>query len=202
MDNKLRYNISSWRQLPNCLSNNSSKLHIRVADINDKRISAIRISVVHDKYGTLFACVVHANGNLFTHVDGEVFELSTQNIISELYKYGFIVTYTKRKNLPSATLDYLMSLVHLSYDKIRLLYTWNTKNGVKEYTYNVVGFVADSHPKWLDNTYRPPQTELESALLEGTAVNIGKSPIGKQTKWDWLDYVADIEDILLDNSGV
>ena len=65
----LRYNISDWHQAVQCLSNNSEHLHINVSDyVQNDSIRGTKISVIHDMYGTLFAYIVDAVGELVSDV--------------------------------------------------------------------------------------------------------------------------------------
>ena len=65
MANPLRYNISNWFQLTECKSNTSADLYITVKQVIDDgshRLTGIVIQVQHNQYGTLFACMVNADG--------------------------------------------------------------------------------------------------------------------------------------------
>jgi len=207
----LRYNISSWRQLPQCLSNNSRKLHLHITDfIQSNDLRGLRIAVDHDMYGTLFACCVNARGSLVTRsnngpaelLDDPIsYELTTEQILKELHKYGFEVTYNPRENLPGKQIRYLMTLEQLHYDKIRVMATWTAPNGTKEFKVKVVAFQAKYHKYWLNNGYSPSEKEFTKALLDGTAINLTEVSETEHYRWDWLDYVANINDIIKDNAG-
>lgn len=206
----LRYNISSWRQLPQCLSNNSRHLHIHTTDFmfSDPDyahpLRGFRISVDHEFYGTLFACMLNAKGDIVSPINTDCmiegpisYELSTSEILSELAKFGFIISYEPRKHLSGSQLQYLMTLKGLHFDKLRRLAV-NALNDTKVY---LVVFNSKDHPQWLNNGYSPNKHEFSNALLAGTALNISEILDSKRYSWDWLDYVANIDDILKDNAG-
>lgn len=199
----LRYNISSWDQLPGCMSNNSRDLHIRVSKIlNDSRLSGTVIRVEHDDFGTLFACMVSASGPLLSDNDVSIVpEMSTSAILSELAKFGFLVTYSPQTHLDGEQLQYLMTLNQLGFEKIRLLnvHMYQKDGRVKDEPI-VVAFKIEKNGDWLNNGYSPYEAEFLAALKHGTAVNISAISKEKKFKWDWLTYVANIDDIVKDNA--
>ena len=205
----LRYNISSWRQLPQCKSNNSKNLHLHVTDyIDNHLLMGFRISVEHSVYGILFACVLNARGDIVTYTDPNVpagnpvtHELTTKQILEELHKYGFFITYNPREHLPSSQLEYLMTLKGLHYDKLRVLHVHEYKNGANQARRYLVAFKSCKHRQWLNNDYSPSLKEFTDAVVEGSATNLTEICETKQYRWDWLDYVANIDDIIRDNAG-
>ena len=89
MSNPLRYNISSWLQLPECRSNNSVDLYLTVNQVIDDgshRLSGLVIYVKHTQYGTLFACLINAEGSLLTKDanSGIIQEFSSDEILEIL----------------------------------------------------------------------------------------------------------------------
>ena len=167
-------------------------------------ISGFRIEVCHDTLGTLFACVIKANGNLISNsLDSDVpFELSTTQILAELEKYGFLVSYDPRSLLKGDQLQYLMTLQNLHFDKIRVLKVRHVKSTIVAYTTHVVAFNIKENPNWIDNAYAASDTEFSKALTEGSAMNLDNISETQKYDWSWLDYVANISDILKDNAEV
>ena len=199
----LRYNISSWQQLPGCLSNNSRELKISVSTIIDEHLSGQVIKVVHTKYGVLFACLVNASGNLLTSTYTNVLpELTTQQILTELQKFGFIVTFNPEEHLDGDQLDYLMTLNKLGFDKIRTMNVYSyKKDGAVEFVPNVIAFtIREETSDWLNNGYSITMDKYLDALNNGWAINISGISSNKKFRWDWLTFVANISDILKDNS--
>lgn len=203
----LRYNITSWDQLPQCLSNNSRNLKIDVSHFfNNDLLCGLRISVVHRAYGVLFSCVLGASGDLITSSnyydeveEPRAFELTPKQILDELYKFGFCIYYEQREHLSPGQIDYLITLKGLHYDKIRVLGVKDVKNGTDVFSTKVVAFNSENHSQWLDNTYRASEKEFLRGLVDGTAINLTEISETEKYCWTWLDYVANIDDILRDN---
>ena len=195
MAEPLRYNITDWHQLRRVQSNNSRELHIMVSDIiHDDILTGLRIQVVHNLYGPLFVCVLNAQGSLITVEPGtEQIEFTTERILQELAKYGFFVTYEQIAELPTTQLAFLASLLYLGYDKLRVL---PVKDKDKSYLYLVVFDVAKVST-WLNNLHVASYSEYTKVLQNGGAVNITDK--AKKWQWNWLDFVANIEDILEQN---
>ncbi len=201
----LRYKISSWKQLPLCRSNNDRDLKITVTELScDSALYGFRISVVHPKFGTLFSELLCASGSFITPLEvtneTSAFELSVDYILQELQKFGFIVEYNPREHLPDSMIEYLRTLQGLGFDKLRILNVYEIHmNGVTDYKWYVVGFITCKHKYWLNNNYSASKKEFTNALLQGSAINISEISSAKHFNWSWLDYVANIEDILRDN---
>ena len=199
----LRYQISNWKQLPNCKSNNSKQLHLHVTDfIQNNDIKGVRITLDHDVYGELFSYVVNASGSLVSTFDKDIeYELTTDEILTQLAKYGFLITFHSWEDLSGDQVQYLMTLQNLHFDKIRLLSVWDAPNGVKEFKLHVVAFQVEQLPDWLNAGYAPSKTEFLDALNSGYAINISAISETRNYRWDWLyNWVADIGDVLADNA--
>lgn len=196
----LQYKISSWRQLPNCLSNNSRELRIHVTDFfNNTELRGFRISLEHTSMGVLFCCVLQARGTLVTDEDEYgASELTPDEILKELRKYGFLITYEPIKGLSGNLIDYLITLDKLGYDKIRMLNVWHyTSNGSTESVTKIVAFQANPLGNWLNNGYSPTEKEFLKALDDGTAINLTDTSRTKNFRWDWLyGNVLSIEDVI------
>lgn len=203
----LRYKISSWNQLPNCRSNNDRSLRIRVAEItNFPNLIGFKISVEHPMYGILFSEVLNAKGTIITSkvesdtVTESAFELDTQTILKELRKFGFYVSYDPRTHLSREMIDYLLTLRGLGFDKIRVLSVRDIPaEGVLSTKWYTVCFQSCKLSYWLSNTHVATAKEFTDALLNGTANNISEMSSAKGFDWSWLDYVANIDDILREN---
>ena len=198
----LRYNISDWHQLAEAKSNNSRNLHIHVSDmIQSDKLTGTRISVCHDNYGVLFACVLEANGSMISKLNDETtFEFTPKQILAELEKYGFYVTYEPRTHLPGNQITYLITLKDLGFDKLRVLNVWHIENTIKVFRWCVVAFNVKENPKWINNSYAPSEDEFATSLRNGSAINISALSNTHRWSWSWLDYVANIDDILKDNA--
>lgn len=203
----LRYEITDWSQVNECLSNNSRDLRMRFIQIMDDELCGKLILVEHAVYGTLFSCLVQGEGSILTSMDpynpacpAHVF--SEEEIFAELYKFGFDIRFKREKRLTGDQLDYLMNLNNLGFDKIRMInVVLPYAPHAPKYRTVVVGFMVGNLPKWLDNTYACPESEYNRAIGEGTAINI--TAISQSKKFDWTflkDHVLSINDILAINS--
>lgn len=168
--------------------------------MQDSRLEGTAIEVVHSDFGTLFCYLVDAKGPVLHSDDPLEYELPTSTILKELERFGFYIAFDKRANLPDKQLEYLKTVQKLGFDKIRILnvYTYNNR-GFKESKPMVVVFNIDSNPGWLDNAYTASESEFIQSLKAGTAINLSDMSETLKFRWDWLDYVADIQDILDDN---
>jgi len=200
----LQYRITNWRDLPKCLSNNSRELRIHIADLfNNDLLTGFRISVDHPVIGTLFACVLEADGVLVSDVDEySPEELSAEAILNELRRYGFIIEFAQKLGISGPQIEYLMTLRGLGYDKIRIINTWHYKNHVQQWEPKIVAFQSNPLGDWLNNGYSPSEKEFTDALIEGTAINLTNMSETKQYRWDWLmDEVDSIDDIIAQNAA-
>ena len=200
----LRYNISNLRQLTGCLSNNSRDLSIHVTEFyNQLSVRGLRISVDHTVLGTLFACLLDADGDCITYYEPgkKKPELTVDQILSELEKFGFYVTFNPKANLKGSQVQYLMTVGKLGYNKIRVITIWDSPIGVKTFKWYVVVFKSKYLPGWLNNAYSPSIKEFQNALMDGHAINITDICECHKYRWDWLDYVGNVDDITLDNAG-
>ena len=197
MADPLRYTISSWKQLPHCLSNTSRHLSIHVASINkDPSLSGLRITVEHCMFGTLFATVIDPLGDLVYPQYAN--QLTNEDIIKQLENFGFLIEYHPETSLPAEQIEYLTTVQTLGFDKIRILPV-KFKDGHVDI--KVVVFNVDKNPKWLSYPYEASYKEWDTALaIDGSALNITEVSLTKQFDWSWLNYVANIQDIL-DNQG-
>ena len=201
----LRYNISSWDQLPQCMSNNSRDLSLHVSHfVNNRLLEGTLIRVEHEHFGTLFACVVDSSGPLLTENGvNDVCELSTDAILNELAKFGFLITFDKQKNLHGEQLKFLISIKMLGFDKIRVIVIKDFDKGDQVVDEPVtVAFNVRKNPQWLNNWYSPLESEFHEAINNGSAVNLSGMCKNKKFNWDWLTYIASIDDILKENSEV
>lgn len=199
----LRYRIGAWHQLSKAQSNNSNKLSITVSDfIQNDRLEGTRIQVIHEDFGPLFVCLLDGGGSIISEIaDDIVPEFTTQQILTELKKFGFIIEYKPVTKLPSAQIDYLISLRQLHFDKIRVLYVHEYINNIKDVKWYVVAFNIESNPQWINNWYSPHKNEYQSALMNGSALNLLNVSASRKFRWTWLvDNVMSIEDILEANA--
>ena len=193
----LRYRISSWRQLPMCMSNNSRDLSLHVSEFsNNNELKGLRITVEHPKYGVLFAYVVDARGIYVSNISQG--DLETSDILRQLAKFGFFIEFTRASKLSIEQIEYLMNVNKLGFDKLRkfAIPEW-TYLGIQTKTYIVV-FNSGANQLWLNDKYSPSISAFKDALAKGQALNLTEVSHFHTFNWDWLDYVADIDDLLRD----
>lgn len=204
--NRLRYEITDWSQVTECLSNNSKDLHMRYIEIKDEDLEGKLILVEHDVYGILFSCLVDGKGSILSSPDPNddnlMHRFRMEDILMELYKFGFDIQFRKEKKLTGDQLDYLMNLGTLGFDKIRMLtIVLPYVPHQPKYRTIVVGFMVAAHPKWLDNTYQCPESEYHKAVEDGTVINLTSISNSKNFDWSFLkDFVLSIDDILAVNA--
>lgn len=203
---ELRYNISDWQQLSQCLSNISNEYHIRTkraigTRLNSNKLNGTIIEVYHDRMGTLFTYLIEAEGDLVTGRKNNSLDMSVSQLLDELSRFGFIITFNRKAYLSEDQLSYLKTLKGLNFDKIRWMYVYSYNvAGEKISVPHIVAFSVAKLSTWLDNSYTCDSAEFESALTHGHAINLDEISNTHQYRWDWLDYVASIDDILAENN--
>jgi hypothetical protein len=182
MSEPLRYNISNWLQLSECRSNNSADLYITIKQVIDDgshRLTGIIILVQHTQYGTLFACIINSSGSLLTPdpVSGKIKEFTTDEILAELNKFGFDVTFEINQHLSGDQISFLMTVNDLGYDKLRVLSVQDKPDG--RYSDYLVVFNVEKCPDWIYNDYTCGKKVFVDALTSSGAMNITDLPQNK-----------------------
>ena len=201
MSNPLRYNISNWLQLSECKSNNSADLYITVKQVIDDgshRLTGLIILVQHNQYGTLFACMVNADGTLLTKDQNSeiIWEFTTDEITKILATFGFDITFHINQHLSGDQISYLMTVSDLGFDKLRRLIVQGTDGRYSEY---IVVFNVAKCPEWIANDYVCGIKPFLESLNNSGAMNLTDLEQTKGFDWTWLTYVANIDDIIEDN---
>lgn len=205
MSKLLRYRISEWSQLTECLSNNSADLYITVSTFMGDTVSGQMVEVHHSSYGTLFAAMLSGKGDIIsTKNEDEVVIpwLTTDQILSQLEKFGFLIEFSEASCLDGDQLSYLMTLRGLGYDSlapITLVRYNETGTAINERL--IVAFDGNVMPSWLVSGAIVSEKEFRDALSLGQAVNVSAMSEKYDFRWDWLTFVANIDDVLDDNSG-
>ena len=205
-DKLLRYEIDSWDEVPGCLSNNSKHLHLTYDAVLDKRLTGGIVRVEHDRYGCLFSYLVNGSGPLLSvQEDGTLFELTAEQVLKELEKYGFLVSFAEKYVLDDDQFSLLSTIHDLGVAKVRIMYvneekkylnTYKDSNVLKAY---LVAFNAGGLPRWLSNTYTCNEDEFSDALRTGKAFNATNLKGGLQPPHNWsflADSVLNVTDLL------
>jgi len=198
----LRYNISSWAQATECLSNNSPDLSISVASITDRALNGQIISVQHALYGTLFAAATSGDGIIVSDNDGfgnPITWMSTEEILNQLARYGFYITFKVQAHLAGEVLTCLMKFynigfTHISRIKVKL------ENETENSFIAVVTFDGASLPDWLSYPCEIKYKDYLKALADGYAFNVSAISQFLNLDWSWLTFVANIEDVINENA--
>ena len=203
MSNPLRYNISNWLQLAECKSNNSADLHIVVRQIIDDgshRLTGISILVNHNQYGTLFGCLVNADGSLLTKDEHSkiIWEFTTDELLKILAVFGFDITFEINQHLSGEQLSYLITLSDLGFDKLRMLSVQQLDGTYSNY---LVAFNVEKCPEWIRYDFVCGRKVFLEALNNSGAMNLTDLKQTKGFDWTWLTYVANIDDIIRDNGN-
>lgn len=196
--NRLRYSISDWSQATRCLSNNSKDLRISVTSyVHNTDFEGRIISVVHTKFGTMFATITDGRGYLISASDEDDCDLplmTTDEILIQLEKFGFDISYEEEPNLSGEQLTFLMKLQDLGYDavtKIRVQYPKTSRT-------STIAYNSSRHVDYLSFNTVVPKSKFDESLEDGSIVNVAK--MDATLKWDWLTYTCQIDDILEMNS--
>lgn len=199
----LHYRISDWRQLDKCLSNNSRDLRIATTVmLNNDKLNGLRISVIHEDLGNLFTCIVGGKGRLISEDDtGFIQEFTPAQILAELSKYGFNISYVPVEHLSGNQLEYLTTINKLGFDKIRILNVYDTPLGVKEFSTHVVVFNSKGLDDWMNAGYSPSIKDYHNAIDWGKCICLDDISKTKNFNWTFLhNAVMNISDILADNT--
>ena len=201
MRGPLRYNISNWLHLSECKSNNSTDLYITVKQVIDDgshRLSGTIIIVQHNQYGPLFTCLINSSGTLLTPDpdSGIIQEFTTDQILAELKKFGFDITFSINQHLSGDQISYLITLSDLGFDKIRMLEVQQLDGRYANY---LVVFNVAKCPDWIQNDFACGRKPFLESLNNSGAMNLTDLPQTKGFDWTWLTYVANIDDIIEDN---
>lgn len=198
----LRYEISSWTQVGQCLSNTDRRLHLVCSRIMSTSLQGMTVRVEHDEYGCLFSYLIDGYGASLS--DLQVTPFTTDQILEQLKRFGFYIVFKRHAKLPGKMLQYLLTLDGLGYDKIRIMFVDKPKplpGEDDEPKWFVVAFKVKEHPKWINNTYRAKESEISEGTMNGTVINISAMSQEKRFDWNFLgDYVLNIKDILEENS--
>ena len=201
MNKILRYRISNWNQITQCRSNNSRNLSLSLSKFLDgKRLQGYGIKVNHANYGVLFAALIEGIGTLITKTDEEGADipfLTTDEILKQLMKFGFYITYNLAKNLPQEEFDYLSKLEDLGYDKItRIALESFDTNGNKVWRPAVIVMKSEFNTDMLVFECKVTRKTFNERLTKNVILNITNEP---GMNWEWVTYIANIADVLDEN---
>lgn len=197
---ELRYEISDWTQATECLSNNSKQLKIEVSKmVRNKRVRGTRIAVTHPEFGTLFAALIQAAGSFITdtnEIGAVIPEMKTSEILTQLRRFGFDITYVQEQSLPGPQLAYLMKLVELEYDKITEVVVRSRVNGAIKDIKTVTAIKSAQNQDMVQFDLVLTEAQYAERAAKGIIFNLTQPSKELNFEWDWLSYTIAIEDIL------
>lgn len=145
--------------------------------------------------------MIKGTGELISNVDEEGNDLpflTTDQILEQIAKFGFIVVYDLKSNLPSNVLSYLSQLYNLDYDKITRI---NVKsilaNGEIRCTPTIIvmkSYKGNDDLLTFDCTIGYKQ--FCDKLVANSIMDVTDEP---GMVWDWVTYMANLKDILDEN---
>lgn len=145
--------------------------------------------------------MIKGSGSLLTDYDEEgnyLPFLTTEEILKQLLKFGFIIKYDVKSNLPSPVFSFLARIDDLGYDKITKVVV--VKKGlegtrIREQVVLVFKAVPDNMDI-LKFGVVISQATLAKKLEANIVMNVTHE---EDMTWDWLNYTANISDILDEN---
>lgn len=186
---ELSYSIDSWDRLTECKSNKSSEYYIVVRDINcGSYMRSKMIHVHHSKLGCVFATTVGAIGTI---VDPSVPDMTRDEILKQLKRFGFNVKFSQKIDIPQSQLYKLRGLYDMGYDRIREVSI--VESSKQAYGY-IVAFRSGMNEldDWYNNWYSPSKKEFDSAICSGDAYVIKDTyrPSSDNSDWSWVHGVV------------
>ena len=198
----LRYRISRWQQAAECLSNNSRNLYITVSEfVNNETLQGTIIKVEHTEFGTLFAAMIKGEGRIVTRWDEEnnlLPWLSVPQILTQLKKFGFDITYKEITSLDDQTIDWLMNIRNAGFDKISQVVVISRQNGIKIPHKYTIALKSDENSDLLTFGMSISSAKFTSRTSAGKILSLEDY----DTDWGWLDSIYNINDILQENSDI
>lgn len=139
-------------------------------------------------------------GEIITKYDEEGNDLpflTTDEILKQLMKFGFYITYDVKSNLPSNVISLLQSMYELGYDKInKILVRSRDNSGHYVWRPKVVVMFSDQNTDIITYGAKITRTLFDNKLESNSIMNLTDK---EDMNWDWLTYVCNISDILDEN---
>lgn len=158
------------------------------------------LQVNHAQYGTLFAAMIDGSGELVTTYDeeGDIIPfLTTNQILKQIMKFGFYVTYNVPSNLPNNIIDFLSTIDNLDYDKItKVSVRERNKEGYMTWRTKVIVMKSAENTDLLEFGCKITKTKYLDKLQANSIMNVTEE---EGMSWDWLTYIANISDLLDEN---
>lgn len=168
--------------------------------LEGNRLRGFGIKVVDANCGVLFSALIEGTGVLITDLDEDgnyIPFLTTDEILKQLMKFGFYITYNERRHLPEETFDYLAKLQDLGYDKItRVALESIDKIGNRIWRPIIIVMKSEFNTDLLIYDCKVTRKSFNQKLTDNVIMNI---TFECNAHWDWVTYTANISDILDEN---
>lgn len=145
--------------------------------------------------------MIKGSGSLISEEDEEgviIPFLTTEEILKQIEKFGFIVKYDLKSNLPDNVIAYLSELYNLGYDKItKIIVDTVNKDGDRIKKPTIIVMKSDQGNDDL-LTYGSiiSFNKFAKKLSDNSVMNVTDEP---NMVWDWVTYMFNISDILDEN---
>lgn len=155
----------------------------------------------HANYGVLFAAMIQGNGLLVTNTDEEGLDLNfltTDEILAQLMKFGFYITYDIKQNLPNNMLAFLATIDNIGFDKItRVALESSTVSGQKIWEPTILVIKSEHNTDLLQFDCKLTRKAFNEKLSCNYIMNVSHE---EGMVWDWVTYICNISDILSENA--
>lgn len=147
--------------------------------------------------------MIEGSGKIISKQDEEGYDipfLTTDQILKQIEKFGFLVYYNVKSNLPDATLDFLQSAMRLNYDKINRIMLQTTSNyGETIWKPTVVIYKSvDMNVDLMKYGVKVLRSKYLEKVDAGTLINVNEENID----WDWVDSFYNLSDIMDENADM
>lgn len=145
--------------------------------------------------------MIKGTGSLISEDDEEgvaIPFLTTDEILQQISKFGFLVEYDVKSNLPENVISYLSSLYNLGYDKLnRINVKTRNKDGVIYVRPTIVAMKScEATIDFMEFDKYTTEIDFAKMLDLNVMINATNEP---DTVWDWVHYMCNIYDILEEN---
>lgn len=163
-------------------------------------LEGLLLQVNHTNLGTLFAAVIQGTGVLVTQEDEYGYAIpfmTTDEILRQISKFGFYVTYKRRSHLPGPVLDFFQRWMDMGYGRItRVLLQSENKYGDTIWVDSVVLFKETVENQDL-LCYGKKLSRI--AYMKKVDANSIQNVTNVGFDWDWVDSFYRLEDIMDEN---
>lgn len=125
--------------------------------------------------------------------------LTTSEILKQLEKFGFIIKYDLKSNLPGAVTAYLSTLYNIGYDKItNLAVRTKRPDNISSITKQVTVVLKSCEETIPLMEYGKviSENQFNKVLRHNNMINVTAEP---NMVWDWVTQMYNISDILDEN---